>query len=155
MLWRRRTPVAHADSRDELRSAISGVRVVREDEPSSRARLLRVVSEAVILQDQATELLHEIRDRRPLAEVARRGGPMATRFFALRHELPPAAGAEMERQCDTASKVLDHHGRLIVTALDMLAMDWRSELIVEQLERLDGLGTPADRLDALYAELVR
>ena len=155
MLWRRRTPVADADSRDELRSAVSGVRVVREDEPSSRARLLRVVSEAVILQDQATELLHEIRDRQPLAEVARRGGPLATRFFALRHELPPAIGPEMERQCDTASKVLDHHGRLIVTALDMLAMDWRSELIVEQLERLDGLGTPADRLDALYAELVR
>jgi hypothetical protein len=155
MLWRRRTPVADADSLDELRSAVSGVRVVREDEPSSRARLLRVVSEAVILQDQATELLHEIRDRRPLAEVARRGGPLATRFFALRHELPPATGAEMERQCDTASKVLDHHGRLIVTALDMLAVDWRSELIVEQLERLDGLGTPADRLDALYAELAQ
>ena len=153
MFWRRRAPRTDADSRDELRRVVSGVRVVREEEPDSRARLLRVVSEAVILQDQATDLLHEIRERPPLGEVAPRGGPLAHRFFSLRHELPPAIGAEMERQCDIVSKVLDHHGRLIVTALDMLATDWRSEKIVEQIERLDGLGAPADRLDAVYAEL--
>lgn len=155
MFWRRRAPRTDADSREVLRDAVSGVRVVREDEPDSQARLLRVVSEAVILQDQATELLHEIRDRQPLADVAPRAGPLATRFFALRYEIPPATGAEMERQCETVSTVLDHHGRLIVTALDMLAMDWRSEAIVDQLERLDGFGTPADRLDAVYAELAR
>ena len=155
MFWRRRNPVAEADSRDELRRTVSGVRVVREDEPDPRARLLRVVSEAVILQDQATELLHEIRERPPLGEVAPRGGPLAHRFFSLRHELPPAIGAEMERQCRIVSTVLDHHGRLLVGALDMLATDWRSERIVEQIERLDGLGAPADRLDAVYAELAR
>ena len=55
MFWRRRAPRTDADSRDELRRAVFGVRVVREDEPDSRARLLRVVAEAVILQDQATE----------------------------------------------------------------------------------------------------
>ena len=37
--------------------------------------------------------------------------------------------------------------------LELLAADWRSEAIVDQLERLDGLGPPADRLDALYSEL--
>jgi hypothetical protein len=49
--------------------------------------------------------------------------------------------------------VLDHHGTLIVSALQMLSMDWRSPAIVEQLERLDGLGTPAERLDAVYTQL--
>jgi hypothetical protein len=40
-----------------------------------------------------------------------------------------------------------------VTALQMLSVDWRSDAIVEQLERLDGLGAPAVRLDAVYDEL--
>ena len=31
----------------------------------------------------------------------------------------------------------------------MLAVDWRSERIVEQLERIDGLGSPALRLEAI------
>jgi hypothetical protein len=123
--------------------------------PESRARLLRVVSEAVVLQDKAADLLLDIRDREPLAELAPRGGPLATRFFELRRELPPPADAEMARRCETVSTVLDHHGTLIITALQMLSMDWRSPAIVEQLERLDGLGAPAERLDAVYAELAQ
>jgi hypothetical protein len=39
--------------------------------------------------------------------------------------------------------------------MQMLAVDWRSERIVEQLERIDGLGSPALRLEALRAELLR
>ena len=66
---------------------------------ASRARLRRIVAEAVLLQDKAAELLAEIRDRRPLAELAPRGGPMATRFFELRRELPPPADLDMARQC--------------------------------------------------------
>ena len=49
--------------------------------------------------------------------------------------------------------MLDHHGMLIVTALDMLAMDWRSPAIVEQLERITGFGAPGERLEALWREL--
>jgi hypothetical protein len=49
--------------------------------------------------------------------------------------------------------VLDHHGRVLVHGLELLAAEWRSERIVDQLERLDGLGAPAERLDALYTEL--
>ena len=108
-----------------------------------------------MLQDKAVELLDAIRDRGPLAELAPRGGPLATRFFELRRLLPPPADLDMARQCTTVSTVLDHHGTLIVTALQMLSVDWRSPAIVEQLERLDGLGAPADRLDAVYAELAR
>jgi hypothetical protein len=63
--------------------------------------------------------------------------------------------AEMARQCQTASVVLDHHGTVITFALELLAADWRSDAIVDQIERLDGLGAPAERLDALYAELAR
>ena len=35
----------------------------------------------------------------------------------------------MARQCATASVVLDHHGRVIIYALELLAADWRSPRI--------------------------
>jgi len=36
----------------------------------------------------------------------------------------------------------------------MLAVDWRSERIVAELERIEGLGAPAARLDRIREELV-
>ena len=51
--------------------------------------------------------------------------------------------------------VFDHHAFLIDACLQMLAMDWRSPRIVEQLERIDGLGSPALRLEAVRAELMQ
>lgn len=146
---------AVADPRAELRAAVVSMEIVPDEGTllDARALLRRIVAEAVVLQDTAAELLHDIREREPLAEVAPRGGPLATRFFALRRQLPEPVGPEMARQCETVSAVLDHHGTLIVSALQMLSMDWRSPAIVDQLERLDGLGPPADRLDAVYAEL--
>ncbi|MEA2285789.1 MAG: hypothetical protein QOJ21_1832 [Solirubrobacteraceae bacterium] len=151
---------APCDSPSELQAVISGVAVLDDDASSAawldgRARLRRIVAEAVVLQDTAVELLADIRRRAPLGELARRGGPLARRFFELRRQLPGAVDAEMARQCETASVVLDHHGTVITFALELLAADWRSDAIVDQLERLDGLGAPAERLDALYAELAR
>jgi hypothetical protein len=148
---------AQEDPSEALRRTLSNVTILPDEDvrDASRARLRRIVAEAVLLQDQAAELLAEIRDRRPLSVLAPRGGPMATRFFELRRELPPPADLDTARQCAIVSVVLDHHGTLIVTALQMLSMDWRSDAIVEQLERLDGLGAPAIRLDAVYDELTR
>jgi hypothetical protein len=138
-----------------LRGAAVSVEIVPDEAVllDARALLRRIVAEAVVLQDKAAELLHDIREREPLAEVAPRGGPLATRFFALQRQLPRPVDPEMARQCETVGAVLDHHGTLIVSALQMLSMDWRSPAIVDHLERLDGLGAPAERLDAVYAEL--
>jgi hypothetical protein len=152
-------PAATYDSRTALEEMISSVTFL--DELSSatpldrRASLRRIVAEAVILQDEALELLADIRRREPLGELAPRGGPLARRFFELRRQLPRAADRDMARQCETASVVLDHHGTVITYALELLASDWRSDAIVDQLERLDGLGSPAEKLDALYAELAQ
>ena len=150
---RRRPPPPLADADAELRAAISGVWVLTDGEqgrPSpadARAQLLRIVSEAVILQDQAVEVLAE------RLALAHRGGPLERRFFALRRGLPAPVDADMARQCETASVVLDHHGMTIHYALELLAGAWRSQAVVDQLEQLDGLGSPAERLDALYSEL--
>jgi hypothetical protein len=122
-------------------------------DPEARRKLLRAVAEAVVLQDKAVEVLADMRNREPLDEVAQRAGPLARRFQALRDELPVPEDTVMRRRCLTASVVLDHHGRVLVHGLELLASEWRSQRIVDQLERLDGLGAPAERLDALYTEL--
>jgi hypothetical protein len=154
-IFRRRRRRTAADDA-ELRQAISRVVFLPDDGaplPDARAQLLRIVAEAVILQDQAVDVLAAIREHEPLCEVAPRGGPLARRFFTLRRGLPAPLDGDMARQCETARVVLDHHGRVITYALELLAMEWRSQAIGAQLDRLDGLGSPADRLDALYAEL--
>ena len=96
-----------------------------------RACLRRIVAEAVILQDDAVELLADVRRREPLGELAPRGGPLARRFFELRRQLPNATDRELARQCETASVVLDHHGTVITYALELLAAEWRSDAIVD------------------------
>ena len=156
----RRSPSSRPepDPGDEVRCAVSSVVFMPEGAPAEwadrRAQLRRIVAEAVVLQDQAVDLLADIRDREPLAEMASRGGPLSRRFFELRRQLPSPVDGELARQCDTAGVVLDHHGTVIAYALEMLAAAWRSQAIVAQLERLDGLGGPAERLDALYSELM-
>jgi hypothetical protein len=154
-------PESTPDSRAALQQTVSSVTVLDDDDvspaarPDPRARLRKIVAEAVILQDEALELVADVRRREPLGELAPRGGPLARRFFELRRQLPRVADRDIARQCETASVVLDHHGRVITYALELLAADWRSDAIVDQLERLDGLGAPAEKLDALYAELAR
>jgi hypothetical protein len=115
--------------------------------------LRAIVAEAVIWQDAADELLAAISRREPLAELAPRGGPLIRRFCDLRARLPESDDPELRRITEVLGPVLDHHARMLSSSLDMLAVDWRSERIVEQLERIDGLGPPAERLEGIYATL--
>jgi hypothetical protein len=157
VFWRRRARKDPAGSPD------LGVRVLsvaREDEPTPPTseeawrELRKIVAEAVIWQDKAEELLVDISQRRPLAELAPRGGPLIRRFFALRMRLPVSNDPAIQRITEVLGPVLDHHALMINSSLDMLAADWRSERIVSELERIDGLGAPAERLDQIRAELV-
>ena len=140
-----------------------GVRVLsvaRDDEPAPPTseeawrELRKIVAEAVIWQDKAEELLVDISQRRPLAELAPRGGPLIRRFCALKQRLPESNDPAIRRYTDVLGPVFDHHALMLNSALDMLAVDWRSEHIVEELERIEGLGAPAERLEVIRAELV-
>ena len=134
--------------------------VARDDEPAPPPpqdlwrELNRIVAEAVIWQDKAEELLVDISHREPLAELAPRGGPLIRRFCELKRRLPESDDPEIRRFTDVLGPVLDHHALMLSSSLDMLAVDWRSERIVAELERIDGLGAPAQRLDRLREELV-
>jgi hypothetical protein len=115
--------------------------------------LRMIVAEAVIWQDAAEEVLLAISRREPLAELAPRGGPLVRRFCELRARLPESDDVELRRITEVLGPVLDHHALMLSSALDMLAVDWRSERLVEELERIKGLGAPAERLEGIYATL--
>jgi hypothetical protein len=119
------------------------------------AELRAIVAEAVIRQDEATEVLAAISRREPLAELAPRGGPLVRRFCELRSRLPDSDDPEVRRITEVLGTVFDHHALMLSSSLDMLAVDWRSDRIVRELERITGLGAPAQRLDAIYARLAR
>ena len=124
----------------------------RPGEP--RAAMRRIAAEAVILQDQAEEVIRGARAREGLGFLAPRGGPLVRRFFSLRESLPRAcddpADEDRRRRLDA---ILHHHALAVSVAMDLLAYEWRSERIASQLDALDGLGNPAVQLDQLYAEL--
>jgi hypothetical protein len=116
-------------------------------------RFAIVVDEAIVLQDSTELMLAEIRDQRPLADLAERGGPVISRFEALRRELPPARGPDLARRVDLLDRILAHHAMVLSTSLDLLSVNWRSERMVEELGKITGLGRPGQWLAALKAEL--
>jgi hypothetical protein len=158
VLWRRRRRIPDAVPAPDL-----GVRVLSvacDDEPpppppeDAWRELRKIVDEAVIWQDKAEELLVDISHREPLAELAPRGGPLIRHFCELKRRLPESDDPAIRRITDVLGPVLDHHALMLNSSLDMLAVDWRSERIVAELERIDGLGAPAARLDRIRDELV-
>jgi hypothetical protein len=119
----------------------------------TREQLRRIVDEAVMLQGLAEDILGGVRARRSLAELARPGGALVSRFVALRAELPDAAAdPRLRAVARTVGETLDHHAMMLASSLDLLG-DLRPERVAYLIDTLDGLGPPAQRLCALQAEL--
>jgi hypothetical protein len=118
------------------------------------ARLRRIAAEAVILQDEAEELLRDVRARGPLAQLAPRGGRLASRFVALAQALPVSADPAVQRYGVRLREVLDHHALMMSASLELLAVAWRSERLEDELDRLTGLGRPAGWLEDIRAALM-
>jgi hypothetical protein len=127
-------------------------RVAEREE--ARRELRALVAEAVIRQDEGAEVLAAIRRREPLADLAPRGGPLIRRFCELRDRLPESDDPEVRRITEALGPLLYHHALMLSTSLDMLAVDWRSPRVVEQLEKINGFGPPAERLEAIRSELI-
>ena len=119
-----------------------------------RATLRRIAAEAVILQDEAESVIAGIRARQSLGYLAPRGGPVVRRFFALRDRLPTHCDdPDDERLRAIMDVTFHHHAMALATAMEFLALEWRSAEIARQVDALDGLGEPARRLDEVYAAL--
>lgn len=136
--------------------------VLDDDDPaaSQRARsrdigiLRRIAAEALIVQDDAEQLLREIRDRAPFAELAPRGGRLTSRFVALAAALPASSDPQVQRYAARMREVLDHHALMLSASLDLAAVAWRSERLEEEVERITGFGRPARWLEDLRMDLL-
>jgi hypothetical protein len=158
MLWRRRTMKTDVSVDSEVLSVVWDDDVApgySEGREEAWRELRAIVAEAIIWQDEANALLAAISRREPLAELAPRGGPLIRRFCELRDRLPETTDPDLRRITDVLGPVFHHHALMLSSSLDMLAVDWRSERIVEELERIEGLGAPAERLEHIRAELIR
>jgi hypothetical protein len=143
--------------REDLRASISGVRFVGDADPraedaAARDALRRIVDEAVLLQGLTEDILDGVRERRSLAELARPGGALISRFVALRAAVPEPADARLRGVARTVGETLDHHALVLSYSLDLLA-DLRPDRVRDLIDRIDGLGAPARRLCALQDEL--
>jgi hypothetical protein len=121
-----------------------------------RGALLALADEALELQRAAEDVMAAISAEGPLDELSMRGGPLISRFEAMRRELP-SCGVVDEPLLRSAAEVLDmvfaNHALALHAGLDMLAVSWRSERMRDELHRLQGLGRPAIWLETIRAEL--
>jgi len=127
-------------------------RPVQDDELD---RVLRLAQEGLYWQGDVEDLLLAIRDGGDLGELARAGGPIISRFEAMRVELRAIASPELRRYVVALDEVFANHAMLLHCALDLLAVSWRSERLQEEQARLGGVGRQGERLAGLTADLKR
>jgi hypothetical protein len=118
-------------------------------------RVLHLAQEGFYWQGEVEDLLIAIRDGGELAELARAGGPIVSRFEAMRVELRTIRGAALRDDLVALDEIFAHHAMLLNCALDLLAVSWRSERLREEQSRLGGVGAPGERLADLTGRLKR
>jgi hypothetical protein len=154
MFRRRREPAAGSDRLDDVTAVVLDDAVPAPVRDADLRRLTRIAAEALILQDDAEQLLREVRGRGRLALLAPRGGRLTSRFVALSVALPESRDPLIREYGARLRQVLDHHALMLSTALDLLAFAWRSERVEEQLDRITGLGRPARWLEDIRMDLL-
>ena len=118
-------------------------------------RLLRVAQEGFYWQGEVEDLLIAIRDGGDLAQLARAGGPIISRFEAMRVELRAFGDPALRDDLRALDEIFANHAMLLNCALDLLAVSWRSERLREEQSRLGGVGRQGERLTELTARLKR
>ena len=87
--------------------------------PEPAAVLRRIAAEAVILQDQAEAVLAAVARHERLGAVAPRGGPLVSRFFRLREQLPTrCADPRLDRLRAVLDTIFYHHAMQLAVLLD-------------------------------------
>ena len=131
-----------------------------EEERDPLPVLARIASEALILQDEAESVLAGVGRHEHLGLLAPRGGPLVRRFFALRDQLGQErrlgpVRADLVELFATLDTILLHHAMQVATALEFLAVEWRSPQMARQVGAMGGLGMPAEVLEDVYRQVRR
>ena len=116
-------------------------------------RLLRLAQEGFYWQGEVEDLLIAIRDGGDLADLSRAGGPIVSRYEAMRIELRALAHPALHEHVVALGEVFAHHAMLLHCALDLLAVSWRSERLREEQSRLGSVGRQGERLARLTREI--
>ena len=74
--------------------------------------------------------------------------------MALAAALPASRDPQVQRYGARMREVLDHHALMVSASLDLLAVAWRSDRLENELDRITGLGRPAQRLEDLRMDLL-
>jgi hypothetical protein len=116
-------------------------------------RVLRLAQEGFYWQGEVEDLLVAIRDGGDLGDLSRAGGPIMSRFEAMRVEVRTIGHCDLRRYTVALDEVFANHSMLLKCALDLLAVSWRSERLREEQRRLGGLGSQGERLARLTDDL--
>lgn len=116
-------------------------------------RLLLLAQEGLYWQGDVEELLVAIRNDGDLGELARAGGPLISRFQAMRVEMRRIGDPRLRSYVASLDEVFANHAMLLNCALDLLAVAWRSERLREEQARLGSVGRQGERLERLTAGL--
>jgi hypothetical protein len=118
-------------------------------------RLLRLAQEGFYWQGEVEDLLIAIRDGGDLADLSRAGGPIISRYEAMRVEVRAIGHPALRADAGAMDEVFANHAMLLHCALDLLAVSWRSERLREEQSRLGGVGRQGERLAELTGRLKR
>jgi hypothetical protein len=118
-----------------------------------RRALLALAEEALELQCDGEQVMAEIAAEGPLDDLSARGGPLISRFAAMRGELPECGDPILRSAAEVLDMVFANHALALHAALDLLSVSWRSDRMRDELHRLEGLGRPAVWLETIRAEL--
>jgi hypothetical protein len=118
-------------------------------------RALRLAQEGFYWQGEVEDLLIAIRDGGDLAELSRAGGPIISRYEAMRVELRAIGHPALHDDVVAMDEVFANHAMVLNCALDLLAVSWRSERLRDEQRRLGGVGAQGERLSELTARLKR
>jgi hypothetical protein len=116
-------------------------------------RALRLAQEGWYWQGEVEDLLIAIRDDGDLGKLSRAGGPIISRYEAMRVELRAIGHPALRADVVAMDEVFANHAMLLNCALDLLAVAWRSERLREEQRRLGGVGAQGVRLAELLARL--
>jgi hypothetical protein len=118
-------------------------------------RVLRLAQEGLYWQGDVEDLLIAIRDGGDLADLSRAGGPIISRYEAMRVELRAFGHPALRDDLRALDEIFANHAMLLNCALDLLAVSWRSERLLEEQGRLGGVGPQGERLAELTGRLKR
>ncbi|MEA2253547.1 MAG: hypothetical protein QOG70_3789 [Solirubrobacteraceae bacterium] len=115
--------------------------------------LLRLAQEGLYWQGDVEDLLLEIRRDGDLGVLARAGGPIVSRYEAMRVAARRIAHPALRPYVSALDEIFANHAMLLHTALDLLAVSWCSERLREEQDKLGPMGAQGERLAIVTARL--